>query len=512
MNLFNSVMNKRPKLNKFDLSHEKKLSLPMGALVPVFYQEVLPGDKIRVSTEVLLRLAPMLAPVMHRMNVFIHYFFVPNRLVWEEWEPFITGGPNGTSNPVYPYATCNTTNVTKFHHGSLYDYFGFPTLDPSVGLVTNPTNVSALLGRAYSLIYNEYYRDQDLEDPIEIALGSGDNNGNMDVFDLRYRSWEKDYFTSARPWAQKGPDVLMPFDAEVTYRDPALAIRTAGPNATGPLSADGVNDGQIEDNTGAPVRIENIESISNGTTTINELRLAVKLQEFYEKMARGGSRYAEQMLSMFGVVSDDARLQRPEYLGGGKQAVQISEVLSTFQTEAEGLPQGNMSGRGISIGKMNQFSRRFKEHGQVMGIMSVLPRTGYMNGIPKYMQRFDRFEHAFPVFGNLGEQEIKLSELWYDPAGPAAELTETFGYQSRYAEYKYQPSTVHADMRDSLIHWHMNRDFETKPELNQGFTSAQYATTRIFAAEGATQQFLWCQLYNKVDALRPLPYFGTPQL
>lgn len=509
MAIFDSIKPNKVKRNKFSLSHERKFSMNMGDLVPIMCQEIVPGDNFRVNTETLMRLAPMLAPIMHRVNVYTHYFFVPNRLVWNEWEDFITGGRLGTSNPVAPYMGPPSFSVPEslYGKGSLWDYLGLPT-----GIQTGDTiKVSALPFRAYQLIFNEYYRDQNLMPEITIYQASGLEPNLEQMLTLRKRCWEKDYFTSALPFAQRGGEALIPFSAEVNYKD-ITDVKYA--DGSSPLS---VGDVMADDQLmvhGLDVygRVENIESIENGTTTINDLRRAIKIQEWLERAARGGSRYIEAILSHFGVRSSDSRLQRPEYLGGGKSPVVISEVLSTVGTvqESEFAPQGTMSGHGISVGNRNGFKRSFEEHGYVIGIMSVLPRTSYQQGIPRHFLREDKFDYYWPEFAHLGEQEVYNQELFYNAGSPATN-TQTFGYQSRYAEYKYQPSTVHGDMRDTLDFWHMGRIFESAPVLNASFVTAD-PTHRIFAVEDEEQHKLWVQIYNEVDALRPMPFFGEPSL
>lgn len=514
MNMFKSVAVSKPKLNKFDLSHDRKMSLNMGKLVPIVLQEILPGDSFKMRSEIMLRFAPMLAPVMHMVNVYTHYFFVPNRLVWQEWEEFITGGSDGTQNPIHPYLTCNDTNKVSFAKGSLADYFGFPVVDPA-DTITNPINISALPFRAYRMIYDEYYRDQSLQAPGQYSKGSGDANTDLPyVEDVLNRCWEKDYFTSCLPWAQRGDEVLIPLEGEVTYKDASEIKYTIG---GGPAISENLlasPTGHLSDNIGndtTQMRIENIDGVSNAVVTINDLRTSVKIQEWLEKNARGGARYIEQILSHFGVVSSDARLQRPQYLGGGLSPVVISEVLSTVQETAENIPQGNMSGHGFSVGTTNGFTRRFEEHGFVIGIMSVMPRTAYQQGCPKFLRRFDRFDYGWPELAHLGEQAVTSSELYYDAVtGIPGQNDELFGYQSRYAEYKYTPSSVHGDMRDDLSFWHLARIFSAKPELNETFVEA-IPSNRIFAVTDDNIHHLYCQVYNRISALRPLPYFGTPK-
>lgn len=518
--LFDTVQLRKPKLNKFDMSHERKFSLNMGSLIPILVQDIVPGDKFHVKSEIMMRFAPMLAPVMHRVNVYTHYFFVPNRLVWDEWEEFITGGVNGTSAPATPWFDISTTTAAidpgVFELATLCDYMGVPRVEQGI-TVNQQVAINALPFRAYQLIYDEYYRDQNLTASLDISKASG-NVGTGGEFTklttLRKRAWEKDYFTSSLPWAQRGSAVLIPMegDADVTYHDQSMFFK----NPTGFATAGAVNietgTGALRDSTNTALRVENIDevTIANTSITINDLRRSIRLQEWLEKNARGGARYVEQILSHFGVVSSDARLQRPEYLGGGKQPCVISEVLSTFE-DASGEPQGNMAGHGVSVGNTNGFSRRFEEHGFVIGLISVLPRTAYQQGIPKILQRFTKFDYFWPEFANLGEQAVLNSEIYYDPAAMGGPGNATFGYQSRYADYKWSPSTVHGDFKTNLAYWHMGRIFAAQPALNTSFVESD-PTTRIFAVTETEAQHLWCQIYNRVDALRPMPYFGTPSL
>jgi len=521
MSLFGSVSMRPPRKNKFDLSHERKMSLKMGPLYPIMVQPVMPSDSFKVRSEVFMRLAPMLAPVMHRVNVFTHYFFVPNRIVWDEWEDFITGGKDGTLAPVAPYFNINDSTKLNMGIKSLSDYMGLPVLDPAVE-VTDEQKVSVLPYRAYHQIYNDYFIDQNVMTPLDFAKTSGDQSSQMAaLMALNTRAWEKDYFTSALPWAQRGPEVTV--EGQINYKDEAQMI-----SANGEPYVFGVDDtikgitniaGGIGTNPAQDPAfgIDNIEDLG---ITINDLRRSTRLQEWLEKNARGGARYVEQLLSHFGVVSDDARLQRAEYLGGGKSPIAISEVLQTGPTVVDGgephanIPpsaQGNMAGHGIAASGINGFNKKFKEHGYVIGLMSVLPKTAYQQGIPRHLQRFDKLEYPWPEFANLGEQEVISKELYYDPAVGTATNENTFGYQSRYAEEKYTPSSVHGDMRENLDYWHMGRKFTSRPGLNSSFIKAN-PTKRIFNVEDNDEDELYCQLYNSISAVRPLPYHGTPRL
>lgn len=492
------------KKSKFDLSHERKLSLNMGQLVPIMLQECLPGDKFRVNTEIMMRLAPMIAPVMHRVNVYTHYFKVPKRLVWNEWQDFITGGKEGDLEPVMPYfAFPQAADLTLSINGSLADYMGLPTTSPSAA-VTNPMQVSALPFRAYQLIYNEYYRDQNLSDPIPINKGSGTQTlaEQQAMMAIRKRAWEKGYFESALPWAQRGGAAQAPVDYTPETQS-QLVDATTGLGITGALTADAT--GMIG-NGSAAGRVQ-----TDAGVDINELRKAVKVQEWLEKNARGGARYIEVLLSQFDVRSSDARLQRPEYLGGGRHPVVISEVLSTYQNDAQAYPQGNMSGHGIAVGSKHGFTTYCEEHCYIIGILSVLPKSCYQQGVHKLWTRKDKFDFAWPVFANLGEQEVKGSEVYQPFEAPANTPDPTFGYQERYAEYKHGFNTVHGDFRDSLAYWHMGRIFDQQPVLNEDFVMSD-PTTRIFAVEDPDVHHLYAQIWHNVSAIRPLPFFGTPRL
>lgn len=512
--LFNQVMTRKPKRNVFDLSHEVKMSTRMGKLVPILCEPVVPGDTFKVRSEIMMRFAPMLAPIMHRVNVYTHYFFVPNRIVWEDWETFITGGPDGTANPVYP--RLQFAGSASIKNGSLFDYLGFPA-GQTLG---TDYQFDALPFRAYTMIYNEYYRDQNLEQPISIPLTSGifpvnkstlDGDGGPSFVCLRHRAWEKDYFTSALPWVQRGADVRIPLSGNAplaaTNGSTDFTFKADLPNGTAnPVTVKSSNT------TGSGWNnVDLYADLSNATSsTVNELRRGIRLQEWLEKNARGGARYIEQILSHFGVMSSDARLQRPEYLGGGKTPVVISEVLQTSQTDST--PQATMAGHGISVGSTNEFKKFFEEHGYVIGIMSVIPRTAYQNGTPRKYMKFDKFDHYFPEFANLGEQPIYNGELF---SQGTSDDTGTFGYQSRYAEYKYCPSRVSGDFRSDLDFWHLGRKFATKPVLNKDFVCTEAASTtlnRIFAVTAQTTDNLWVQIYHDFQAIRPMPKFGTPTI
>ena len=370
-----------------------------------------------------------------------------------------------------------------------------------IGSSKDQRPISLLPFRAYQLIYNEYYRDQNLQAPIVFSRASGffsyeDYEIELsELLQMRFRAWEKDYFTSALPWAQRGDQVLLPLQGSAPVTGTPLFVKS---NTTTPPGAGNANfaGGSIRslrdgDNHSVQV-IDGLDADLSeaSSTTITELRRAYALQRWLEKMARGGSRYVEQMLHMFGVKSSDARLQRPEYLGGGKLPVQISEVLQTSRTDENETPQGNMAGHGFTAGVNNGFTRYFEEHGLVIGIMSVMPRTAYMQGIPKMMLKNDRYDYFFPDFAHIGEQEVKTHELFYNPE--INENDSDFGYQRRYAEYTTRNDQVAGDMRTTLKHWHMAREFENTPLLNSNFVISN-PTNRIFAVTDPQWHKLICQ-------------------
>lgn len=513
MNLFNVFPVKKPKGNMFNLSHERKMSFNQGELIPCLVQDIIPGDKFKVSTEVMIRLAPLLAPIMHRMNVYVHFFFVPNRLTWSDWELFITGGPDGNSSPTFPLYEINDVNKGNHAQGTLSDYMGLPSTPATV---TQSLFFNGLPFRAYQMIYNEYYRDQNLTPAINVTTGS---TYLASDFSLRYRCWEKDYFTSALPWSQRGGDVNLPLEGEIEFIPDYKAVSRVLKN-TGVAASDGdlaAISGDLVDDTITQSRIENLEEstvydLDNINLTINDLRQSVRLQEWLEKNARGGGRYVEQILSHFGVVSSDARLQRPEYLGGGKAPVVISEVLAT--ADSGSADPGSLYGHGIAVANTNQFTKFFEEHGYVIGIISVLPRTCYQQGVERHFLKSDKFDYYFPEFANLGEQEIFNQEIYHDWTG-AKVATDTWGYQSRYAEYKYKCDSVHGEFRSSLSYWHLGRIFSSAPNLNTSFVELNHTNAgvhRIHVVTDTQYDKIYCQLYNNVKAWRPMPKYGIPIL
>lgn len=530
----------------------------MGELVPIFCQDVVPGDTFKLNTEILARFAPLVAPVMHRMNLYTHFFFVPKRLTWDNWKIFITGGESGEEVPSYPRIkfTGNRDTDQYFITGSLADYLGFPVKDSY--LTSDGDNrftgggeysfeIDALPFRAYNLIWNEYYRDQNLSDEVDImkdsdgivSIGTGPMGVLVrDLLRLRRRCWTKDYFTSALPFTQRGGEVSLPLygDASASVdsplyvtgdkSNPGHAVYTDSSGVEHPYvgsityGSDLVPHGTVNgkdvvvqlgsgviDNQQISSKL-NVDLSNVSAATINELRRAIKAQEYLEATARSGSRYIEYIKGIFGVNSSDARLQRPEYLGGGRQPVVISDVMQTSQT-TDSSALGTPGGAAASLGKTHSFKKYFEEFGYVIGIMSVLPVPAYQQGLPRQFTKFDRYDHYIPQFAHLGEQEIKSSELYFDPT--RAGNDNLFGYAPRYAEYKFINSSVHGDFRTSLKYWHMGRIFSARPGLNENFVTSD-PTDRIFAVEDTDYDKLWINIHHNCTALRPMPKYGTPMI
>ena len=542
--LFKNVPIPTPSKSSFDLSHEVKLTGKIGRLIPIYWQDCVPGDSFRIKNEVLVKFAPILAPILHRVDVFTHSFFVPYRLLMNDtqgsaagWEGFITGDPEGNYvTEELPYITISNANKAYFVPGTLNDYLGLPVIENTT-TVTQDIDINCLPHYAYHFIYNEYYRDQNLISKVtsastgaggDIHLIGGDQNGKiMDICSLRVRAYEKDYFKGALPTAYftAGGDVELDLDWSGGLG--ATRVHNANTGAAlvvgSPTSIDVDANGRMEV-AGQDVFLTSSSSTVDypvATLEILELRRAQALTRFLEAENRGGHRYKEMLLGVWGVNSQDARLDRPEYIGGGRQAVQVSTVLNQSSTldptagvndGAGGVPvtidpQSLETGRALSVGQNNRAQVNVKEHGIIMTIMSVLPRTAYGGArIEKFWRKADRTDFFVPQLQGIGDQEILQSEIGYDATGTDAD--NVFGYAPRWSEYKFKDSTVHGEFLTTLDYWHMAEIGDTSgagPDLNQAFIECNNTddnNERIFAVTGG--QTLYCQIYNEVKAIRPI--------
>lgn len=577
--LFNKVQIKEPPRSRFDLSHEVKMSVNMGDLNVFLCEECIPGDKFELSSEVFVRLQPMLAPIMHRANVTVHYFFVPNRLLWNDptsetdnWETFITAGEDGTAEPTppcyhleTPISAPNRTDLGMIfaEFGGLPDQLGvnIQNLFDSPGDLTMvDCIISALPFRAYAQVFNDYYRDQNLRDKIDFTKSGGildENDMTADDFatcQLWQRCWEKDYFTSALPWVQRGDPMAIPFrpiNSDVLFHAPSGDASAFIRNASGDpvnfqiLSGSSVSglrygaiDGDKVNIDGENVLTDVFPSSANnrgfydpsGTlhvpflqnaATIQDLRIASKIQRWEEAHALSGARYNEQIMTDFFTKVPDYRLQRAEYLGGGVQPVVINEVLQTSETGTTAL--GTMAGQGISAGSSNRCYYYVQEHGFIMGILSILPQPAYFQGLSKMWTRFDRFDYAFPRLQGIGEQPVYRRELLFRGINNPDNIAyrnvgddEVFGYQGQNADYKFHFDRVSGDFKKSLDFWHMARKFtyENKATLNEAFVT--FDETQIcdpFAvALGTGVNHFLCDIYIHEKASRYLPFWSDPKL
>lgn len=505
------------KRSKFSLSAYKLLTCDMGELVPINCMEVLPGDTIQQATSLLVRVSPLLAPVMHPVHVRIHHWYVPNRLLWDDWENFITGGPDGLDASVFPTVS---TGGSGFAVGSLGDYLGVPA-----GVANR--DVSALPFRAYAKIWNDNYRDQDLQ--TELALSTASGPDVTTSLALQNGAWEKDFFTTCRPWEQKGTAVSLPLGTVAPVNTSASDLITSIPPAplrvfnmgtglppgSSQVLATATTTGFVGTNTapapsGTQTGAYPVNLYADLTTataaTINDLREAFALQRYKENRARYGSRFTEYLAAAFGVRSSDARLQRPEYLGGGRQVIQFSEVLQTAPTTSGSTPGvGNLSGHGIGAMRSNRYRKFFEEHGIIVSLLQVQPKTMYMNGLPRWWSRTIKEDFFQRELQHVGQMAVRNKEVYLAHATPDG----TFGYQDRYDEYRRATSSISGEFRTTLDYWHMARNFGSAPALNGAFVASD-PTKRNLQAPSADA--LWIMANHSVQARRVVSSNATPSV
>lgn len=498
--VFKRVGSLHPSRSMFDLSYEKKFTCDMGQLIPVMCDEVVPGDFFKIGNQSVIRFQPLVAPVLHEVNQYVHYFFVPYRLLWngtgtDNWETFITGGIDGDEVPTLP-----VWDVTDDSTGSLWDFLGFPVdVDPGAG--ARPIDFPR---RAYNFVYNEYYRDETLQS--EVALT------NEDILN---RCWEKDYFTSALLWQQRGTAPALPISGTSAAMWPDTTFKNSGAAGyvavtTQSLAEEhqlAINSNQQSiDNLHHALETNTVDLSSATTFDIADLRLAFQIQKWMERNARAGVRYTEFLHAHFGVNPRDDRLQRPEYIGGSKTPIIFSEVLQTSQTDTT--PQGTLAGHGITVSDSYCGKYHATEFGLIIGIMSVMPKPAYQQGINRQWLKSTKYDFYFPEFANLSEQAILNNEI-YSIDGDPTENLKIFGYQGRYDEMRVKQNMVVSEMRDTFDYWHLGRIFAAAPELNDEFVEC-IPDKRIFADQ--VDPGLIVSFANIIKAFRPIPIMAEPGL
>lgn len=539
------------KRTKFDRSHVYKTTFDSGKLIPVFVDEVLPGDTTRMSVNYFARLATPIKPIMDNIYLDWFFFFVPNRLVWEHWQNFCfeQEDPDDSTDYVIP-TIYSHSSIENLLIGSLWDYFGLP-----VNTTHDISGISALPFRAVYLIWNEWFRDENLQKSVKIQ--KGDANEILDFSRISDQpSWlfgtdgdliagyacpprgkRHDYFTSALPWTQKGPGVSVGLagtapislisDAKVVPNTVSQYFNQAGVTSL-KTPQQGVNSvfssSPSSSNTAlnlqTPISVSAQQGIANNfyanldessIFTINSLRTAFQMQKFYERLARGGSRYTEVLRSFFGVVSPDARLQRPEFLGSFTKMVNVNPIAQTSATDNTS-PQGNLSAYGVTAAKFHGFTKSFVEHGYVFGFVCARADLTYQQGINKMWLRSTVYDFYWPTFAHLGEQAIELREIYAQ--GTEAD-DKVFGYQERYAEYRYKPSQITGKFRSSVVNgsldkWHLSQFFKNAPTLNEEFIVENPPIERIIAVPSEPEFLL--DIGFRYTTVRPMPMFGTPGL
>ncbi len=538
--------------SRFDRSASVKTSFNVGDIVPFYVEEVLPGDTFQVKSSKVVRMQTLLTPMMDNVYLDTYYFFVPNRLVWEHWKEFCGENTESAWIPetVYNVPQLVSPASTGWTVGSIADYFGIPTGVPGL-------SVNALPFRAYALIMNEWFRDQNLQDPLVVPLDdstvTGVNTGTF-VTDVAkggkpyIASKYHDYFTSCLPSPQKGPDVIIPVaqggDLPVVGNGKALSFTDNGNDNLGAYFINGLGlrttaFGSVPGTTGGTaysgsgsVGVPTKEQLGNNlensglialasgnaqAATINQLRLAFQIQKFYEQQARGGSRYTEVVRSFFGVTSPDARLQRPEYLGGNRIPINVNQVIQQSGTESTGTPQGTVVGMSQTTDTHDDFMKSFTEHGFIIGVMCARYDHTYQQGLNRMWSRKDKFDYYWPVFANIGEQAVKNKEIFATGTKSGSKDDEVFGYQEAWADYRYKPSQVTGEMRSqyekSLDVWHLADDYAQLPTLSDSWIREDKSNVdRVLAVTSSVSNQLFADIYVTNYATRPMPMYSVPGL